>query len=90
MSRFNPHSRTGKALIADVLLKVALEQETDPIKRERIQKILGILPKEKPKPLRKCLLPSCRSLTRHNGGYCCSDHAKEHQAELESKACQKT
>lgn len=27
---------------------------------------------------RKCLLPSCNVLTKHNGGYCCGDHCREH------------
>jgi recombinational DNA repair protein RecR len=30
------------------------------------------------KKARKCLLPSCNILTKHNGGYCCGDHCREH------------
>jgi len=30
------------------------------------------------KPLRKCLLPGCDIKTKHNGGYCCGDHCREH------------
>jgi hypothetical protein len=25
---------------------------------------------------RKCLLPDCPNLTRHNGGYCSADHKR--------------
>jgi hypothetical protein len=30
------------------------------------------------KPLRKCLLSGCDIKTKHNGGYCCGDHCREH------------
>lgn len=30
-------------------------------------------------PERKCLLPGCNVVTRHNGGYCCAAHHKEHK-----------
>lgn len=35
--------------------------------------------KKKPyiKPEQKCLLNSCENMTTHNGGYCCSEHAKD-------------
>jgi hypothetical protein len=31
---------------------------------------------------KKCFMPSCDKLTRHNGGYCCADHCREHRAIL--------
>jgi len=30
------------------------------------------------KKAKKCLLPSCNVLTKHNGGYCCGNHCREH------------
>jgi len=33
-------------------------------------------PEKKPK---QCLLPGCDNMTKHNGGYCCGEHCKEHQ-----------
>ena len=29
--------------------------------------------------LAKCGLPSCKTMTTHNGGYCCAEHCKEHR-----------
>jgi hypothetical protein len=29
-----------------------------------------------PKEEKKCLLPQCPNLTRHNGGYCSADHKR--------------
>ena len=85
MSRFNPHSRIGKAVIAEALLGALLEGETDPVRRERIGKVMGVLPKETPRPATKCLLPTCRGLTTHNGGYCSADHCQQHRDELRHK-----
>jgi hypothetical protein len=34
------------------------------------------------KPAKKCSLPSCDTMTQHNGGYCCADHCREHRAIL--------
>lgn len=31
------------------------------------------------KQSKKCLLPGCEKLTKHNGGYCCPEHCKEHR-----------
>lgn len=31
------------------------------------------------KPETKCLLPECKVMTSHNGGYCCPEHCKEHR-----------
>lgn len=31
---------------------------------------------------KKCLLPDCVKLTKHNGGYCSSDHCKLHKAKM--------
>jgi len=28
---------------------------------------------------RPCALPGCAVMTTHNGGYCCSDHCREHR-----------
>ena len=39
----------------------------------------------KAKPLVKCLLPSCEVVTKHNGGYCCAEHCKEHRKMLKAK-----
>lgn len=33
----------------------------------------------------KCLLPSCNVQTKHNGGYCCGDHCREHNKMLKEK-----
>jgi hypothetical protein len=41
--------------------------------------VLGSLPPETEKPLRKCLLPGCDKLTKHNGGYCCAEHHEQHK-----------
>jgi hypothetical protein len=27
----------------------------------------------------RCALPGCEAMTRHNGGYCCADHCREHR-----------
>lgn len=27
----------------------------------------------------KCSLPDCENTTKHNGGYCCAEHCKEHR-----------
>jgi len=35
------------------------------------------LPRERPQ--KKCLLPGCEKETRHNGGYCCAAHCREHK-----------
>lgn len=35
-----------------------------------------------PKKAKKCALPSCRETTKHNGGYCCAEHCREHRAIL--------
>jgi hypothetical protein len=32
---------------------------------------------KKPRPYRKCILPSCDKMTNHNGGCCCAEHYKE-------------
>jgi hypothetical protein len=32
-----------------------------------------------PEEKRKCRLPGCAIMTKHNGGYCCPDHCKEHR-----------
>lgn len=82
MAAFNPSSRANKALIATTLLGVALEQETDPVKRERIQKVLGVIPKPPVKVATKCMLPSCSAMTTHNGGYCCAEHCVARRLEL--------
>lgn len=37
---------------------------------------------EPPKRAKKCALPSCYEITKHNGGYCCADHCHEHRAIL--------
>lgn len=38
------------------------------------------LPQEK--PLRRCLLPGCGKMHRHNGGYCCAEHCREHRGRI--------
>ena len=82
MAKFNPNSRTSKALVASAILEAALEQETDPVKRERIQKVMGVVPAPLPKSATKCLLPSCNVYTMHNGGYCCAEHCRQREQEL--------
>ena len=32
----------------------------------------------KPAKGKVCRLPDCEKSTRHNAGYCCADHCKEH------------
>jgi hypothetical protein len=27
----------------------------------------------------RCALPGCEAMTKHNGGYCCADHCREHR-----------
>lgn len=34
------------------------------------------------KPERKCRLPRCNVMHRHNGGYCCAEHCREHRGEI--------
>jgi hypothetical protein len=34
---------------------------------------------------KKCLLPSCKNLTDHNGGYCSAKHSAEHRQLLKGK-----
>ncbi|MGB2826186.1 MAG: hypothetical protein WBC49_06080 [Thermoplasmata archaeon] len=31
------------------------------------------------KVTRKCVLPECTTMTKHNGGYCCAEHCDEHR-----------
>lgn len=31
------------------------------------------------KVTRKCVLPECTTMTKHNGGYCCAEHCVEHR-----------
>ncbi len=38
-----------------------------------------------PKKQKKCLLPTCNIMTRHNGGYCCAEHCQEHRLLLKNK-----
>lgn len=33
----------------------------------------------------KCLLPGCDTMTNHNGGYCCSEHCKEHRRRIKEE-----
>lgn len=40
-----------------------------------------ILRKSKPKG-KVCLLPGCKKITYHNGGYCCAEHCKDHKSIL--------
>lgn len=35
--------------------------------------------RKQPNPSVKCLLPSCTNVTKHNGGYCCAAHCREHK-----------
>jgi len=37
------------------------------------------LPTPTIKEEKKCLLPDCQILTKHNGGYCCADHCRAHR-----------
>ena len=37
-------------------------------------------PVKREKPLRRCLLPGCDRMHRHNGGYCCAEHCREHRS----------
>lgn len=39
----------------------------------------------KPKPERKCALPGCEVMTRHNGGYCCAQHCRDHAGRQKGK-----
>jgi hypothetical protein len=38
-----------------------------------------------PKQDSKCMLPECNNMTKHNGGYCCADHCKQHRNNLKGK-----
>lgn len=44
----------------------------------------GGLPPMERKFKKKCLLPSCDTLTSHNGGYCSAECCKKHRKELKS------
>ncbi len=35
-----------------------------------------------PKEGKKCLLPDCDKLTKHNGGYCSAKHCKLHRVKM--------
>ena len=58
------------------------QKQNRPSAVELITAIYGIcapIPLWRPieeKPLKKCLLPGCENMTRHNGGYCCAEHCR--------------
>lgn len=41
------------------------------------------------KPKTQCLLPDCKELTDHNGGYCSADHCHKHRHQMKGKQCPK-
>ncbi len=43
---------------------------------------LGVSKMQGEKLSKKCLLPGCENKIKHNGGYCCAEHCKEHGRKL--------
>ena len=44
-----------------------------------------VIKRQRPKPIKPCLLPSCTKQIRHNGGYCCAECCKKHRLLLKEK-----